>query len=50
VLNCILVVSNVAELSQALNEGDFTLYELSFWVTRVLLSSMLVILNVAELF
>ena len=45
-LNCILAVLDVAELSQARKQGDFTLSELFI---GSLVNCILVVLNVVEL-
>ena len=50
-LNCIMVVMNVAELSQALSDfytGFYSIWMI-YWVTRFILTCLHVVLNVAEL-
>jgi len=50
-LNCLLIVLNVAELSQALAHFYAEFYSIwtIYWVTRFLLTCIHVVMNAAEL-
>ena len=50
-LGCLMVVLNVAELSQALSDFYTGFYSIMtvYWVTRFLLTCLHAVLNVAEL-
>jgi len=51
-LSCLMVVLNIAELSQALSDfyTGFYFIMTAYWVTRFLLTCLHVVLNVTELY